>query len=156
MMRPDDAETYRRYAAELVRFAAVLVGPSSAEDVFSTAVLRAFTAPQWPEVDGRRAYLYRTVFNEAWRLRRATQRRLNREVRSATADPHRHSRDGCGLDADIVDAIRQLDVRERAVIYFTYWVDLAPSTIAATLEVSQRTVERALSDARRKLEDLLS
>jgi RNA polymerase sigma factor (sigma-70 family) len=60
------------------------------------------------------------------------------------------------LDPEITNAIRQLELRERAVIYLTYWADLSPSTIATTLAVSQRTVERALRDARRKLEELLS
>ena len=154
VMGPEDAETYRKYAAELIRFAAVLVGPSAAEDVLSTAILKAFSAVGWAEVDNQRAYVYRTVVNEASKSRRATQRRLAREIRVASAESGSHGPHV--LDPEITNAIRQLEVRERAVIYLTYWADLAPSTIATTLAVSQRTVERTLSDARRKLEELLS
>ena len=153
-MRPEDAETYRKYAAELIRFAAVLVGPSAAEDVLSAAILKAFSATSWAEIDNQRAYLYRTVVNEASKSRRATQRRLAREIRGASAELGPHAPNV--LDPEITNAIRRLEVRERAVIYLTYWADLAPSTIATTLAVSQRTIERTLSDARRKLEELLS
>ena len=148
-MGPEHAETYRKYAAELIRFAAVLVGPSAAEDGLATAILKAFSATGWAEVDNQRAYLYRTVVNEAHKSRRATQRRLAREIRAAAAEPRMNATSG--LDPEISDAIRRLEVRERAVIYLTYWADLAPSTIARTLAVSQRTVERSLTDARRKL-----
>jgi RNA polymerase sigma factor (sigma-70 family) len=153
-MGREDAETYRKYAAELIRFAAVLVGPSAAEDVLSTAILKAFSAPGWADIDNQRAYLYRTIVNEAAKSRRTTQRRLAREIRAASAERGPHAPNV--LDPDITNAIRQLEVRERAVVYLTYWADLAPSTIATTLAVSERTIERTLSDARRKLEELLS
>jgi DNA-directed RNA polymerase specialized sigma24 family protein len=64
-MTPADAETYRKYADELVRFASGLVGPSGAEDVVATAVLRAVSGTQWSRVDNQRAYMYRAVLNEA-------------------------------------------------------------------------------------------
>ncbi len=45
MVATDDAEVYRKYADELMRFAAALVGPSGAEELLSTAFLKALRAP---------------------------------------------------------------------------------------------------------------
>ncbi len=78
-----DAEVYRKYADELIRFCAALVGPSGAEDLLATAVVKALAAPRWAEVENKRAYLYRVVLNEASRVRRDTARRLERELRTA-------------------------------------------------------------------------
>ena len=33
---------------ELTRFAAMIAGPSAAEDVVSSAVVRVFSSPRWP------------------------------------------------------------------------------------------------------------
>jgi RNA polymerase sigma factor (sigma-70 family) len=55
-----------------------------------------------------------------------------------------------------MDALRSLTVRQRAVIYLTYWDDLAPADIATTLDTSLRTVERDLNSARTRLEETLS
>ena len=63
--RDADADVYARHAPELVRFAAVLAGPSGADDLVASAVLRAFTNPGWSGVQNQRAYLYRAVLNEA-------------------------------------------------------------------------------------------
>ena len=153
-MTPADAEIYRKYADDLVRFASGLVGPSGAEDVVANAILRAISADQWTRVSNRRAYLYRSVLNEAISQHRATVRRLNREIRS-------HSRtttsdNGSSVDPDVLAALRLLSERQRAVIHLTYWEDLPVVDIASLLDLSIRTVERELSSARRRLEALLS
>ena len=53
-------------------------------------------------------------------------------------------------------ALRTLTVRQRAVVFFTYWADLGPSDIAVLMDLSLRTVERDLSVAKTKLGALLS
>jgi len=50
-MTPHDAEIYRKYSDDLIRFASGLVGPSGAEDVVANAVLRAISSAQWKAVD---------------------------------------------------------------------------------------------------------
>jgi RNA polymerase sigma factor (sigma-70 family) len=55
----------------------------------------------------------------------------------------------------LVDALRRLSVRQRAVVYLTYWIGLDASDIARGLDISVRTVQRELSAARRRLEVLL-
>lgn len=52
-------------------------------------------------------------------------------------------------------AIRRLTVRQRAVVFLTYWQELSAVDIAAGLDLSLRTVERELTAARRHLEELL-
>jgi len=44
----------------------------------------------------------------------------------------------------------------RAVIHLTYWADLEPQQVADTLGTSLRTVERELTNARTRLEAILS
>jgi RNA polymerase sigma factor (sigma-70 family) len=150
-VRDADEETYEKHADELVRFATILVGPGGAEDLVSGAVLRAFSSPSWPTVTERRAYLYRTLLNEARQVRRATQRRLRREAAAARCDWV----DVPLVRAEVLDALRRLTVRQRAVIYLTYWLDEQPVEVARWLGTFKRTVERELTTARRRLEALL-
>ena len=155
VMTPADAEIYRKYADDLVRFASGLVGPSGAEDVVANAVLRAISGAQWTRVSNQRAYLYRSVLNEATSQHRATTRRLNREIgahRRETAPGD----DGSSVDLDVLIALRRLSERQRAVIHLTYWEDLPVADIASLLDLSIRTVERELTSARKRLEALLS
>jgi len=53
-------------------------------------------------------------------------------------------------------ALKRLSVRQRAVIHLTYWADLSPRQVAETLDTSLRTVERELTKARTRLEEILS
>ncbi|MCU1366794.1 MAG: putative polymerase subfamily sigma factor [Ilumatobacteraceae bacterium] len=148
----DDAEVYRKYAAELMRYSAVLAGPSGAEDLLATAVLRALSSSGWREVDNQRAYLYRVVLHEALRARRTTDRRMLREIRAAVAPEWEPS----PVDVDVLTALCRLTVRQRAVVFLIYWADLTPLAVAETIGSSERTVERELTKARQRLETLLS
>lgn len=152
VMTPLDAEIYRKYSDDLVRFASGLVGPSGAEDVVANAVLRAISSAQWKAVDNQRAYLYRSVLNEASSQHRSTQRRLAREI---TAQ-QRHDTNDQPVDLDVLVALRKISERQRAVIHLSYWEDLTTSDIASLLGLSVRTIERELTLARRRLEALLS
>lgn len=148
----DDEELYRACSRDLTHFATALVGPSSAEDLVATSVERALGSRRWAEIDDRRAYLFRVVWNEAGRARRSAQRRLEREVRAANTERI----DSAMSDGDVLRAIATLRLRQRAVVFLTYWSDLEPRVVAEMLDVSQRTVERELTSARRRLEVLLS
>ncbi|MGD9794721.1 MAG: RNA polymerase sigma factor [Acidimicrobiia bacterium] len=152
MGEADDAEVYRKHADELMRFASALVGPSGAEDLLATSVLRALSAASWGSAENKRAYLYRVVFNEAMRSRRDARRRMAREVRAATSE----SFESVVADRDLIAALLKLSVRQRAVVFLTYWGDLPPSEVAITLSTSQRTVERELAAAKRRLEEVLT
>ena len=147
-----DAHLYERLAPELIRFAALLVGPSDAEDLLGAAVLNAISSPKWPDIENRRAYLYRTLTNEAHSNRRSYARRRRRERRVAERDAFEHDL----ADPDVMRSLRALSVRQRAVIHLTYWADLAPGRVAETLDMSMRTVERELMNARKRLGEELS
>ena len=152
VMTPHDAEIYRKYSDDLIRFASGLVGPSGAEDVVANAVLRAISSVQWNAVDNQRAYLYRSVLNEAHSQHRSTQRRLSREIKAQ----QRQDTSDQPVDLDVLVALRKISERQRAVVHLTYWEDLTTSDIASLLDLSIRTIERELSLARRRLEALLS
>lgn len=156
-MGPEDIELYEKHAAELTRFATVLSGPAAAEDLVASAVVRVFTSPRWSEVRDRRAYLFKAVLFEARQVHRSTGRRERRE---AWAAPRSEEGDGStgpdpGLRVEVVSAMRALTVRQRAVLYLTYWADLEADDVATELGISRRTVQRELTDARRAMEVLL-
>jgi RNA polymerase sigma-70 factor (ECF subfamily) len=147
-----DEQLYREHGRELIRFATSLVGASQAEDVVARAVVRAMTARAWPTVSEPRAYLFRSVLNEAHTVARAERRRSLREVRTA-----RQERSDTGSVAlEVRDAMARLTLRERSVLYLAYWLDFSVEEIAATLRISQRSAERALHSARHELEETLS
>ncbi len=146
-----DEEIYRKHADDLVRFATGLVGPFDAADVVTDACLRAFGSKGWPTVANHRAYLYRSVLNQARSHHRSTLRRRVREFRAAepaTAPPRE-------VDVDVLAAVERLSVQQRAAVVLTYWEDLAPSDVASRLGVSEGSVKRHLARARARLKELL-
>ena len=146
-----DGEVYRTYADELLRFASALVGPTGAEDVLGDTLLRVFGSSTWADVQNRRAYLYRAVLNQARSVHRSTQRRLAREAAAAATERHEPS----AVRAEVLDALRRLTVRQRAVVFLTYWLDVPPGAIAEQLQINARTVQRDLRAAHGRLEVLL-
>jgi len=143
-----DEELYRKHADELIRFATTLVGPSAAHDVVAGAVVKAMTAASWPTVSEPRAYLFRSVLNEARGVCRSDQRRGLREARTAPAERFESS----SISLEVRDALARLSLRQRSVLYLAYWLDLSVDEIAATLQLSRRTTERELTAARHELE----
>lgn len=152
VLTEQDAELWRKHSAELVRFATTLVGPTRAEDVVVDGVLSAMTAASWRSVEDRRAYLFRSVQNQARMLHRSEGRRLNREIASAPLSATSHTERWL----EVRDAVSRLTMRERAVLYLAYWLDLSVDEIATTLGISRRTALRALNSARSTLQGRLS
>ena len=142
-----DAEVYEKYADELIRFATSLVGPSDAPDVLSVAVIQALASSQWPGVSNRRAYLYRSVLNAARSRRRAEQLRRARETRYGAPSVWEPPQ----VRPEVLDAIGRLSVRQRAVVFLTYWDDLGPADAAERLGISEGSVRRHLARARANL-----
>lgn len=147
-----DEQVYRKHADELVRFATGLVGPFDAPDVVTDACLAAFGAPRWPEVENKRAYLYRSVLNTARSHHRSTLARRLREQRAANPE----SVELHPADLDVLNAVNRLSLRQRAVVVLTYWDGLPTHEVAARLGVSEGSVKRHLSRARARLRELLS
>ena len=150
---PDDVDTYRRHATELIRYATVLVGPDDAPDVVTDAVLAAFGSPQWRAVENRRAYLYRAVLTRSLSHRRSTARRRRRETVVAMRTAARADAPDSAVDAH--RALASLSGQQRAVIFLTYWEDQSPAQIAALLAVSEGAVRKQLARARDHLRRIL-
>ena len=147
----DNEDIYRKHSAELVRFATGLVGPFDAPDVVTDACLRAFRSRHWVAVTNRRAYLYRSVLNQARSHHRTTVRRRIREHAAALPD----AVTPVPIDIDVLRAVDKLSMQQRASVFLTYWEDLRPAEVAARLEISEGSVKRHLARARARLKELL-
>ena len=145
--RRSDAEVYADHAVALVRFATVLVGPVHAQDVVSSAVLRSLGSPGWGQVQNHRGYLHQAVANEARNLFRNNGRRRNGEVKvSGEALVHLPE-----FRPDVHQAVEELSVRQKAVVYLTYWEDMTNQMTADYLGISAGSVRRHLARARTHL-----
>jgi len=148
----DAAEAYRRYSGDLIRFATGIVGPGDAEDAVSNAMVKVLRSPTWARVDNPRSYLYRAVLNEARSLYRSRSRRRAREERVATpgvVPPEDRVR------PEVLDAVRALSPRQRAVVVLTYWEDLDEASVARRLGIGAGSVRRHLGRARAHLREVL-
>jgi RNA polymerase sigma factor (sigma-70 family) len=145
--RSSDAEIYADHAVALVRFATVLVGPVHAQDVVSSAVVRSLGSPGWSQVQNRRSYLHQAVANEARNLYRSDGRRRNGEVRVSGQTmiylPE--------FRPDVQQAVERLSVRQRTVVYLTYWEDMTNLMTADYLGISAGSVRRHLTRAKTHL-----
>lgn len=142
---------YSAFSSDLVRFASVLVGPDQAGDIVSSAVLRVLDVGHG-SIRNHRAYLFQAVANEARNWKRGEARRREREDRSSKgsnvfypAEPY----------PEVRRAVEGLSVRQRAVVYLTYWEDLKDQTVADHLGISAGSVRRHLARARKKLRGVL-
>lgn len=147
---PDLEEIYRRHRAELIRFAAVLVGSDNAADVVSSAVVRVLDRLE--SVRNPKAYLYQVVANQARNWKRGESRRLRRESETAVYSDHVYIAEPY---PEVREAIEELSVRQRAVVYLTYWADLPSETVAAYLGIGTGSVRRHLARARDQLRRVL-
>jgi len=154
MMDNAAEEAYIKHSEQLVRMATVLVGPFDADDVVAVAILRVFQSDQWIGVRDPEAYLVRAVVNEARSFRRSAGRRRNRELRAARLDPGMGP--AASTQAGVIAAIDSLSVRQRSVIYLTYWEDEPVRNVAALLGCSDGSVRRHLARARAQLRKALS
>ncbi len=107
-----DGEIYTKHKDDLIRYATALVGPSDAEDLVATVVLRVLQRGRLSDLVQPRPYLFRAVLNEARGVMR------NRARPSGTAELVEAA---VGVDRDVLDAVLRLPVRQRAVVYLIYW-----------------------------------
>lgn len=138
---------YQMHAKSLIGYASTLVGPSQAEDLVSDAMVKVFDGVDLGAISDPRAYLFACVLNQARSNTRQLTTRRRRELIVS----------GCSRSApppEVTDELGLLDVlstRERAVIYLTYWEDMAVSDVAACLGLANGTVRRYLARARAKI-----
>lgn len=152
MVSVDVEEAYREHGVALVRFATLLVGPNDASDVVAEVVAASLSRGSTTSIVDLRSYWLRAVANTAASWHRSNRRRADREQRVAgrlvSGEPD--------LAADARRLLADLTVQQRAVVYLTYWHDLAPSDVATTLGTSEGTVRKQLARARSHLREVLS
>jgi RNA polymerase sigma-70 factor (sigma-E family) len=137
----------------MVRLAYALSGDvGHAEDLAQAAFARAYAS--WGRV--RRAgdpdaYVRRIVINE--HRGRFRKRRVAEELRGDLADTAGGQQQGPEEQQALLDALRCLGPRQRAVVVLRYWLDLSEAETAAALNCSVGTVKsqasRALATLRR-------
>lgn len=144
-MDDSDAEVYRKHKDDLVRYAAALVGPDSAEDVVATVVLRILARRTLADLDDARPYLFRAVLNEARTLVGRRRPAVVFESRNMQVDPQ----------PEVLAAVQRLPVRQRAATFLVYWGDLSIEQTAHLMGTRPGTVKRYLHLARNTLRGVL-
>lgn len=142
-----DATVYDRHRDALIRYATAIVGPSQAEDVVSTVVLRTISKRTLSSLDRPDAYLFRAVLNESRsRMRRPQPVELPEEIGHVDGELH---------DDTVLQAVLSLPTQQRAATYLVYWEDRTNAEAADLMGVRTGTVKRYLHDARKTLGKVL-
>ena len=144
-------DLWRAHADELLRFATVLAGPHDAYDIVADVMLSAGAAAADPGVTNPRAYLFRAVANRAYDEHRSRKRRWRRDLAAIGPASVEHADD----HSEVREAVADLTVEQRAVVYLAYWEDLSERAIAELLGLSPGTVHRTLQRARDTLRKAL-
>jgi len=143
----DDQSILRKNQDDLIRYATVLVGPTGAEDVVSTVVLRVLARKRLQDLDEPRAYLFRAVLNESkTRLSRRRTHLSTSEVGMVPADDP---------EPDILQAVLELPAQQRAATYLVYWAGMTVAETAGLMGIRPGTVKRYLYLARNSLKGVL-
>jgi len=146
---------FAAHVPNLLKLATVLVGPADAEDVVSEAVMRVMMTRRWATVKNPGAFLTGAVVNESRSHRRSEARRRNRETRAARLEAA-SSWSPSSETSELALLVDELSVRQRSVIYLTYWEDLAVADIAERLGCSDGAVRRHLARARSRLRKVMN
>lgn len=134
---------FRRHWRGAHRAAYLIVQDAgAAEDIAQEAFLSAFRALD--RFDRRRAFrpwLHRIVVNRAidHARVRALRREVGGEIAEKIAAPDREA-----LDDDLVAALADLGIEQRAVIILRYLLDYTPGEIARILDLPRGTVNSRL------------
>ncbi len=139
-------EAYARLHPRLVEVAYLLMFDwAGAQDVVQDAFAAAI--PRWSGIEDPAAYLRRSVTHGAYRAARDRKRRTEKHGRAAA---------GLGDHVDridlIIDQIRDLPAKERAVVVLRFYLDLPIAEIADQLQMRQGSVGPTLTRALRRLE----
>ncbi len=150
MDRLSVAEAFEKWGKDLMGYATVLVGVDEAEDVVADTFAGLLRSRGWVAADDQRGYLFGAVLNSARMHHRSMGRRRLRERRAGGSSGW-----VAAPEPSLLSELAGLSPRHRAVIYLTYWEDLAPATIAEMLGVSDGSVRRHLARARQHLRSVL-
>jgi len=145
-MGVSDADVWSRHRDELIRYATVLVGPASAEDLVSAVVVRILQRRALSDLDDPRPYLFKSVLNEARSFARHNSHHVTPGIDQVPPPD---------VDPQVLAAVRRLPERQRAAVYFTYWRDLSVAETAELMGCGVGTIKRYLHVARSRLREVL-
>ncbi len=136
-----------RYTSLAHRTAYLLGAGHEAEDVVQEAFVKAFRAlPSFRGGASFRAWLLRIVANETHNLVRSRRRRTATELRAASLEPVRdddpaaQALAGAGGSA-LLEAVRALPEKNRAVVICRYFLDLTEGETAEVLGCPRGSVK---------------
>ncbi|MEW9528912.1 SigE family RNA polymerase sigma factor [Microbispora sp. NPDC049125] len=141
----------------LLRTAILVCGASAAdaEDMVQGALERVYR--HWPRIrhDNPEAYARRVVVNGA--ISRARRRKVLQEITFAHPPDTPVESPDLGLRDALVEELRRLPARMRAVLVLRYWEDMSEAETAAVLGCAVGTVKsqaaRGLARVRARMED---
>ena len=144
----DPVSLYRRAYPAAVRLAVALVDvPATAEDLVQDAFAQVWL--RWDRIDNPDAYLRTCVVNlcrRELRRRRLRRRTPGRTASSATLDASAR---------ELLDVLRALPPRRRAVVVLRFYEDMSEAQIAATLGMRPGTVKATLHQALAQLREVI-
>lgn len=143
-----DAEIYAKNCDDLLRYAAVLVGPDEAPDVVSTVVVRVLGKGTLAGLREARPYLFRAVLNEARSVLRRRRPTWPLTLGESTEEPPE-------LRPEVAKAVLALPSQQRAATYLIYWQDLTVAEAARLMGTTPGTVKRYVHLARKRLRGAL-
>ncbi|GAA0390401.1 SigE family RNA polymerase sigma factor [Microbispora corallina] len=125
----------------LLRTAILVCGASTpdAEDMVQSALEKVYR--HWPRIrhDNPEAYARRVVVNGA--ISRARRRKVLQEITFAHPPDTPVESPDVGLRQALLDELRRLPARMRAVLVLRYWEDMSEAETAAMLGCSVGTVK---------------
>jgi RNA polymerase sigma-70 factor (ECF subfamily) len=153
-----------RYQVKATRAAFLVIHDQArAEDVVQETFIRIFqNSSRFDETRPFEPYLMRSVVNAALNACRNDKRTVSiesdmgavEELISEAASVESHV-EYWELRNGIVEALKQLPPRERAVIVQRYYLDMSEKEMALALDTAPGTVKWLLNAARSRLRDLL-
>ena len=146
-MTAEDESIYTKVKDDLIRYATVLVGPDEADDVVSTVMVRVLRKRSLSSLEEPRAYLFRSVLNEA--------RGTFRGHRSTTLPLEHGSTVMPEPDWAVIQAVADLPPRQRAAVFLRYWDDLPIAEVADLMGTRPGTIKRYLHLAHRSMKGAL-
>jgi RNA polymerase sigma-70 factor (sigma-E family) len=154
---PSDAE-YEQFVhtawASLYRTAYLMLGDhAAAEDLVQTTLAKTYAG--WRrvrDVQAAHGYARTTMFNTARSMFRSPGWR--KELASERVPEQVYTED-TSTRSDLMDALRRLAPRQRAVVVLRFYEDLSVAQTADALGISEGTVKSQTSDAMDRLRALL-
>ena len=154
-----DFETlYRRYAADVYRFALFLTGrPEQADDIAAETFVRAWMSPEPVRAGTVKAYLFTIARNlHRMDLRRARkQEPVDVEMRDSAPGPEATASARADMQR-VIARLQQLPEVDRAVLIMRAEEGLSYEEIAAAVGISVATARVKVHRARARLAELQS